>query len=301
MLYFLISFILFFTSAQSNDIIDAYYSAFTGEFQNTPESILELTQRLSLGSLYDIKYYKNIPQKLIELGFFLPGNIASFENLLSELLTLADQCYHGEISFPSISKISPDNIEVHIENLRNLINKKYEFYKKLNAFYDNLRHYFLENHITLGVNTLPKTPEEINQAFMIFLIQNNLNPLTPHNLPNNYGTILLRSKSSLPMKYVSLLLNIKDKNRIIELILNTLKPLILNDTLDLVYDKLDAIFQARNYFLHFPVNANTNSLDQAMEDYFKTLAAILNMEPQVMNLFVYNHKTHFPDFSQPKL
>ena len=42
MLYFLISFVLFFSSAQSKDSIDPYFAAITGEFENTPEAIAML-------------------------------------------------------------------------------------------------------------------------------------------------------------------------------------------------------------------------------------------------------------------
>ena len=290
MLYFLISCILFFTSAQSNsDKINAYYSPFTGKFIDNPESILILADKIRIGSLINLDYYQNIPKKLIELGFIVPDSIPFFENLISEILSLANDCYNSETTFSPISSASQYNIESYVEKLRSLINKKYDFYKKLNLFYDTLRDYFLKNYMTLGVKTLPEAPEEINQDFMIFLIENHLNLLTPPRL-------------SLEINYVLLLLNLKDKNIIIDQILRALTPYIPTHKQEFFRQKLDSLFEGRDLFLYFPINETTDHLDNAIKDYFENLSTLLNMNTSLqkdeVKFILDNHRLHFPNFSK---
>ena len=292
MLYFLISFLLFFTSAQSNNTIDAYFSAFTGEFEKTPEAISVLAERISMGFSNDSSYYFKIPQNLKKLGF-LPQDDSNFNELMFEVLRLASTCYYNPIKINSAHIYSEDEVASY----------RVELFEKLTKIYTDLKDYFVNNHAILGIETLPATPEEVQQLFMSFLIANDLNMLTPHQLgiSNFYSP-----RFPLNTKYIQLLLNLKDQQKITVEILNNLNLFLLDssitpDDIQSSFNDLERIFGLRNQLLAYPLNEFGDYLKLGIDDYFRHLSELLKktdpMNDKIKSL-IDNHKTHFPYFSE---
>ncbi len=115
MLYFLISLILFFTSAQSNGDIKPFYSYFTqelGEFTDNSEAITALSNRISSEYSRNSEYYLTIPKKMRSLGFS-SGNISTFEKLMLEVLALAARCRTDKTLLIASHVFSEEDLATH--------------------------------------------------------------------------------------------------------------------------------------------------------------------------------------------